>query len=232
MITISAENASEQIAELTKKYSTLSVIESDASRVRLRGEIAVYRTACGFTVDRSYNVEVIVPINSYELPFVVDLDGAIDDSFVHRYKNGQLCLETDTTVRWRFVDGFNLSEWVDEYVEPYFFSYEYYRRFGCFPFGERPHGLEGVLNTYQDILHEPDLKKVISLMAYCVDKRYRGHVSCPCGSGKKLRCCHGNVLFSIMSDPNKKEIVSLDVNFIRKAISNHESPRKNIQTSK
>ena len=147
MIVLSKENALLQVSELTKQHPLLSITESNNSFIRLRGEIDVYRTAFNYTLDRSYHVEIVIPINSSELPIVKDLDGIIDSSYPHRYGNGELCLETDSAIRWHFLDGFHLEEWVKEYVEPYFFSYEYYSRFGIFPFGERPHGLEGILDS-------------------------------------------------------------------------------------
>ena len=227
MITISQQSALDQVVTLTREHPKLNVVESNASCIRLCGEIEIYRTACGYTLDRTYNIEIGVPIDSNELPYVIDLDGVIDDSYPHRYVDGKLCLETDTAIRWRFISGFNLSEWVDEYVEPFFFSYEFYKRYGYFPFGERPHDIEGILNTYQDLLQESDLGKVFALMEFCANRRYRGHVRCPCGSGAKLRHCHGNTVFPIMRDPHKKEIISTDIDTIRKAIAYYESQREN-----
>jgi len=219
MIVLSKENALLQVSELTKQHPLLSITESNNSFIRLRGEIDVYRTAFNYTLDRSYHVEIVIPINSSELPIVKDLDGIIDSSYPHRYGNGELCLETDSAIRWHFLDGFHLEEWVKEYVEPYFFSYEYYSRFGIFPFGERPHGLEGILDTYSDMLHVADRKQIASLLKFCAYNRYRGHVICPCGSGIKLRKCHGKIVFPLMTDQRKIDIIRLDIESIRKAIT-------------
>ena len=128
------------------------------------------------------------------------------------------------------ADGFNLLQWMDEYVEPYYFTYEYFMRFGSYPFGERPHGPEGVISTYQELFHEEDLGKTFILMMYCADESYRGHIHCPCGSGKKLRSCHGQYLFPLMTNPAIKEIIRSDVEPIRKAIIENASRNNRQET--
>ena len=215
--------ATEQISALLKAYPDLTVEKSDPDEVRLLGNIHIFRTALGFTLDSYYDIEIRIPIDSPKLPTVIDMGNAIEQSYPHRYTNGELCLETDTAVKLRFINGFNLLQWMDEYVEPYYFTYEYFMRFGSYPFGERPHGPEGVINTYQELFHEEDLDKTFILMMYCADESYRGHIHCPCGSGKKLRSCHGQHLFPLMTNPAIKEIIRSDVEPIRKAIIENAS---------
>lgn len=222
--------ATEQISALLKAYPDLTVEKSDPDEVRLLGNIHIFRTALGFTLDGYYDIEIRIPIDSPKLPTVIDMGNAIEQSYPHRYTNGELCLETDTAVKLRFINGFNLLQWMDEYVEPYYFTYEYFMRFGSYPFGERPHGPEGVISTYQELFHEEDLGKTFILMMYCADESYRGHIHCPCGSGKKLRHCHGQYLFPLMTNPAIKEIIRSDVEPIRKAIIENASRNNRQET--
>ena len=232
MIFFTPEAAAAQVAELIKQYPDLTSTESSPEAIRLRGTILVNRTFKDFTVDQSYEIEITIPLNSYALPNVKDIGGSICEDYIHRYKDGELCLETETIIRIRFIDGFNLIEWMDEFVEPYYFSYEYYCRYGVFPFGDRPHDLGGIIDTYQDLFSENDLAIVWRLMCFCATGEYRGHLPCPCGSSKKTRDCHGKGLLPIMSDPRKKEIVINNANTIVKEIIKHESARKNTKTPK
>lgn len=94
-----------------------------------------------------------------------------------------------------------------EFVEPYFFSYEYYQRFGCFPFGERSHGIEGVLQSFGDVFQETDNIKVCKILKFIYSDRYRGHLPCPCGSGKKMRACHGDSIKPFFVNDGLKKIV-------------------------
>lgn len=59
-----------------------------------------------------------------------------------------------------------------EYVEPYYFSYEFFQRYGEFPFGERGHDWEGIIQTYSDYFNEPDVVKTIKLMAFISGQKY------------------------------------------------------------
>lgn len=231
MIIFTQEDAVAQVAALIDNYPGLGVLESNSETIRLQGSIRVYRTAFDYTLDRSYIVEIIIPVNSSTLPSVKDVGGSISDDYPHRYVSGELCLETETIIRLRFIDGFSLVEWMDEYVEPYYFTYEYYCRYGVFPFGDRPHGLDGLINTYQDLFSEDDISIVWRLMSFCVTGKYRGHANCPCGSGKRTRDCHGKGLLPIMTDPRKVEIVKNNTNRIIKELVKHESTGRNTETA-
>jgi hypothetical protein len=223
MIILNLTSAAEQISALLKTYPGLKIEKSDLNEVRLLGNIHIYRTALDFTLDNYYDIEIRIPIDSSSLPIAIDIGNAIEPSYPHRYVNGELCLETDTAVKLRFIDGFNLLKWMDEYVEPYYFTYEYFMRFGFFPFGERPHGLEGIINTYQEIFNEVDIGKTLRLMMYSAYESYRGHINCPCGCNKRLRICHGKYIFPLMTNSDIKELIQKDVESIRKAITENAS---------
>ena len=235
MIVFTRESVKSQVAELARHYKSLSVIEVDAGaddEVRLSGKMRVFRSALGFTLNRVYEIEVRIPVGSDRLPVVVDLGEVIDVEYPHRYKTGELCLETDAAVRFRFIDGFRLVDWMKEYVEPFFFSYEYYVRFGVLPFGERPHGVEGVLDGYRELFGELDFNVTWRLVRFCGKGKYRGHIDCPCGNGKKIRDCrHGGVLLQLMSDRRKKEIVKIDLKYLDEEVKKYELAKKNYKAT-
>ena len=225
-------NLKEQVNDVLSQYPQLTVDETDSNQIRLYGTINVNRSACNYTLQKNYLIEILLPDSYKELPKIKSVDNCIDKSYPHQYKDGTLCLETDGTVKLRFIDNFNLIEWMDEYVEPYFFSYEYFSRFGFFPFGERSHGFVGIIESYQDIFNEKDLSKTYSLLEYASENIYHGHVSCPCGSGLRLRKCHGTSLFPYMTDIRKKRILQEDLNTIRKEIIAIELQRRDSKKTK
>lgn len=183
----SKESALQQVNSLLQIYDKLHIEKESNQEIILTGEILVNRTASSYTLYKTYHIEVHIPFESDKLPYVFDIGNAIDSNYNHQYKDGPLCLETDFAIRIRFVDGLNLVSWMQEFVEPYFFSYEYYQRFGCFPFGERSHGIEGVLQSFGDVFQETDNIKVCKILMFIYSDRYRGHLPCPCGSGKNIR---------------------------------------------
>lgn len=214
---MSSFSAAEQIKNLQKQYPKMVIVESDNKKIRLRGEVTIYRCAKGFTLNKTYLLEVVVPLNN-ELPYVIDVGNAVASEYIHRYSDGKLCLETDAAIKLRFIDGLDLCSWMEEYVEPYYFSYEYHKRFGMFPFDERPHGIGGILDTYQEVLHCSDPPITFKLICYALKEKYRGHHICPCGSGKKLRLCHGQYLYPFMTSDSYRRIMNDDYQTIMEVL--------------
>ena len=198
----------------------------------LTGLILVNRSSKGFQVCKEYSVKIVIPLESEELPYVLDAGNHIDSNYPHRYLSGKLCLETDANIKIRFIDGFFLEAWMIEYVEPYYFSYEFFQRYGEFPFGERGHDWEGIIQTYSDYFNEPDVVKTIKLMAFISGQKYRGHVLCPCGSGQKLRTCHGPFIMKFFADNRLKAIVRRDYLSIEEAVRKYDEQQRNTRTAK
>ncbi len=204
------ELAYQQVEELLKVQSGLYIKAVSDVQIELAGNIYVNCESKGYVVSDNYPVRIIIPFNSDKLPYVIDEGNRISEDYSHRNDNGSLCLETDASIRVHFLDGFSLTAWLREYVEPYFFSYEFFRRYGEYPFGERGHGIDGIIETYQEFFQEEDSGKVIKLMHSICESTYRGHLPCPCGSGEKFRRCHGPVVMKYYTDTRLKEIVQTD----------------------
>ena len=118
--------------------------------------------------------------------------GVVKTDYKNKYNNGMLCLSTPIDLKIAETIDCSLVRLYLDFIEPYFFSYEFYERFGYFPFDDREHGLFGVLDSYRDITGIEDNVKIFLLLqnissgAYA----YRGHLLCFCGSNCKTRDCH------------------------------------------
>lgn len=231
-IIYSSETVTPQIELLTEKYPAMEVMHADSCSVQLHGRLHIHRSYQGFVLNRTYTVDIHIPLNSNQLPFVIDTEGAISPTYPHRYPDGVLCLETDAQIRMRFIDGFDLSAWVFEFVEVYYLSYEYYNRYGEFPFGERAHGYVGVLQSFQEHLSANDLVTTYKLMRYIVGRPYRGHAPCPCGSNLKLRNCHGQSALKFYRDDRLRRILQHEIESIEKELKSNHEQHNNQRTSK
>lgn len=58
------------------------------------------------------------------------------------------------------------------------------------PFGERPHGVPGLVEFYGELIGTTDKAAVRRFLDYLGKETVKGHWECPCGSGKRLRNCH------------------------------------------
>lgn len=215
------ESVSPQIDELFEYQSELHIEVDSDTKVELAGEIFVNCVSKGFVLSDNYPVRIVIPLCSNKLPYVIDTGNRIAKDYPHRYENGELCLETDTSIRIRFLDAFSLVAWIQEFVEPYYFSYEFFQRYGEFPFGERGHGIQGIIETYQDLFQEKNPTKVFSLMRSICACTYRGHSLCPCGSNRKLRLCHGSIIMKYYMDKRLKDIVRFDYKTIKDYLGNY-----------
>ncbi len=228
----SKASAVQQATNLLHLYNKLQICTMDETQIVLAGSILVNRSSKGFQVCKEYSVKIVISLESEELPYVLDAGNHIDSNYPHRYLNGKLCLETDANIKVRFIDGFSLEAWMTEYVEPYYFSYEFFQRYGEFPFGERGHGWDGIIQTYSDLFNEPDSVKTIRLMASISTLQYRGHALCPCGSGKKLRSCHGPFSMKFYTDNRLKAIVRKDYLSLEEAVKKYDEQQRNTGAAK
>lgn len=215
------ESAHQQIEKLLEIQSGLHIKAEGETQVELTGEIFVNCKSKGYFLSDNYPVRIVIPLDSDKLPYVIDTGNCIAKDYPHRYKNGELCLETDASIRIRFLEDFSLVTWMQEFVEPYYFSYEFFQRYGEFPFGERGHGLQGIMETYQGLFQEKDPVKVFALMGSICEHPYRGHSLCPCGSERKLRFCHGPTIMKYYTDHRLKEIVRSDYILMKNFLVNY-----------
>lgn len=119
------ESGMQQVTNLLHQYDELVVLSQDESLIILSGYIQIDCTAREYWVCKKYHVQIGIPLNSDDLPYVIDDDNQVDQSYPHKYSDGKLCTETDSAIRIRFIGGFDLVAWMAEFVETYFFSYEY-----------------------------------------------------------------------------------------------------------
>jgi len=218
----SLEQITLQMCDFHRIYPNIELINESDAEVRLRGSFTLHKEYGCFQVLDDYEIEIVIPIASPKLPYVIDVQKHINPDYQHYYTDGKLCLETDVKIISDFVDGFDLLRWMDKYVESYFFTYEYYMRFGEFPYGERSHGLDGVLESYQELLGAENLQETYDIMRFITTNCYRGHSLCPCQSGEKLRKCHGEKILPFYNYNVLYETIKNDENRITEAIKKRD----------
>ena len=115
-------------------------------------------------------------------------------------------------MRVHFADEFKLIIWFNDYVIPYYYSYRYFKRFGCFPFDDRVHGFNGILQSYIDFFKTDDVSKIGDIIHKILTTEvYRGHHDCFCGSGKRMRSCHGDQIIMFYKYPQLISQLQLDL---------------------
>ncbi|MDO4648308.1 MAG: hypothetical protein Q4B26_06625 [Eubacteriales bacterium] len=184
------------------KYPSLSATKTERG-VSLRGILVLNAEYNDIPLYDEYEIEIDVPKEFPKLlPTVKEISNLIPTDFNHFLTDGSFCLAAQCELIDFAVTDKTLTGYIDKYVMNYLYTASYFSRYGEFPFGERSHGVDGIKEAYSERYNCNQEAALIGLLCLLSGiKRYRGHDICTCGSGKRLRDCHGQlVLRDIQSD--------------------------------
>lgn len=176
----------------------------------IKGILRVNRTRENETIDEQYNIEIhlIRSVNSLK-PIIFEVGGKISQyatelniplNDLHINKDGSLCLCIYEEEKEYLPNGFILSDYIENLVEPFFYWIEYYKIFKEPPWGEYAHDFLGYMQLYnKGKIVISELKKKAKEMNYDILSltKLKGHHQCPCNSGKILRNCHPDIYAAI-----------------------------------
>lgn len=185
-----------QIAELTAVHKGLCNISEQEGCTIISGPLPFEAVSDGFPViTDSFDIELSVPADyPKRLPHAKENGGKIEATYEHLYTNGAMCLGVPVEERRIFARQPSLLGFVNGLVVPYLYSYCYRKQHGVYPFDDQLHGDAGILRHYMDALNLSDDLAALAVISFLFEHGYRGHHSCPCGSGKIVRKCHGEAL--------------------------------------
>lgn len=178
-----------QYPDLICKYS------ADGELLSIEGSFLLNRVYGDTSYCKVYSIAIYVYDNM--IPYAKETGNKISKNYTHRYPDGGLCLGVDSEIELTCLEGnyFDIEKWFERFVVPYFFSYEYYMDKHQYPFGDRSHDKLGIAELYMELFRVDSIKKVYDCMRYSLTHTYRGHLLCPCGSGRRIRQCHKTELF-------------------------------------
>lgn len=144
--------------------------------------------------------EYFIEMNlSYNFPDVIptvrEIAGNVPEDFEHIYENEELCLGAACDL-YDFLDHHPfVVDFLNGPVTSYFYTSSFFKRYKTVPYGERSHGIEGIIEAYLERYQLTEINQLVMLLAYVAGiYKYRGHLPCPCNSGKKFRNCHGQIV--------------------------------------
>jgi hypothetical protein len=143
----------------------------------------------------TYNVYVAISANfPWQEPMVFETVGRIPrvaDRHVFE-SHGNCCLGVWEEWLLRSSDH-SAAAFLTGPLQDYFLSQSWYEDKDEWPFGDRSHGRLGILEAYCDLLGIGlDLLKARAYLIFLSKPSTKGHYRCPCGSGLRLRHCHGD----------------------------------------
>lgn len=174
--------------ELPAKYPDLRMmLEQDA--VHIRGSFPVMDDA--EVLDR-FQIDIALPPDFPDsTPVLREVGGRIPwDADRHVNKgNGEACpIVPEEWLMWPEHE--SIVAFLDGPVRNFFLG-QVLVEAGCpWPFGERTHGVPGLFEAYGEMVGTSDRKTILRYLDCLSREHMKGHLDCPCGSGKRLRSCH------------------------------------------
>jgi len=170
------------------------------SDVVLRGHYSLHEA--GWVLDQ-YLVEV-EPDRAVRggLPVVREIGGRIPQSEDrHVSHDGTACIALPDAFWFQYPKGLSLKEFLDGPMRGYFAVQSLISRgvSDAWEQGEWDHGEAGVLRFYQERFGNESPFVILRFLRLVATKAVRGHAPCPCGSGLRLRKCHGPVILDLRS---------------------------------
>ena len=179
---------------IKEKYPMLEMTKDKSSYI-FSGEFFLNHYFEDVRMTGKFELQISVPVDfPLTLPKVKELSHYINRNYPHIYQNGQFCLASDLELKMFFSQDVDISSFIDQYVIPYLYTYRFYEEYGVYPYGERSHGTMGDLEYLKDLFRADDWGQVLNIMIFVVQSQYKGHLLCPCGSGRRIRNCHGDIL--------------------------------------
>lgn len=117
----------------------------------------------------------------------------------HKYTDDNVCLATNGEMIQFLTRNSSLIAFIDKFVNSFIFGLDWYEKYKTYPFGERKHGCEGAFDYYLNDLNLT-WNQYVKMVIIIYDNKYRGHSKCFCGSGKKLRECHGDYVLPLVQN--------------------------------
>lgn len=201
---------SKQIQDVLEVYPDLSAQETKNGYL-ITGQFILNSEFSEIPLYDEYFIEMNVSLKfPGVVPIVREVSGNIPEDFEHIYENEELCLGAACDL-YDFLDHHPfVVDFLNGPVTSYFYTASFYKRYKTVPYGERSHGLEGIIEAYLERYQLNDINLLVMLLAYVAGfYKYRGHLHCPCNSGKKFRNCHGQIviqdLTSSRNDRYKKD---------------------------
>jgi len=194
----------------------------------------------GVRIKDYYDIKVVFQKNlNSKLPQVYETGSRIITSAkekslpiqdLHISGNGAACLCIVDRESEYFPSGFNLGDFFNRLVIPFFYEQSYFKENNAWPWGEYAHGVFGVIERYGEVENhsKPDTVEVFNRIVssdkwfaiYPVlrkRKNMQDYKKCLCGSKKKFRDCHMTILAGL---------VNLKNNLIKYMIPHRELSRK------
>lgn len=125
----------------------------------------------------------------------------------HKDRNNNCCLTVAPVEILKCKNGYTVSQFIQEWVIP-FLANQYHKSITGRYLNEYPHGREGLITFFTELLLTPDQEMWKQYFSYAFGiKRLKNKRNdpCLCGSGKKIKNCH-RPIFKVLTQIGETNI--------------------------
>lgn len=126
----------------------------------------------------------------------------------HIMKDGRACLGVQAEISQKWRSNPRIVPFIDNLVAPFLVWQVFYDEHGYPPpWGQRSHYGEGILEFYSETLKMPNGPHIIGFMKLLSRKNNpKGHEECPCGTGRRLRNCHIELIRKAREQVDRQDV--------------------------
>ncbi|UTC63746.1 hypothetical protein E4O00_07285 [Treponema sp. OMZ 788] len=143
----------ESIDFIHQTFPEVSIYQ-EASSVIFEGRFILRGRYKDFIMEAAPRLKLVMDHNyPHVLPKVFDVDDAV--KYDHKFQDNSLCLATPIDIRLRLLSSKNISDYIDDFLIPYFISYKYWEQSGkkIDIYGDRSHGKKGIIESLADFFN-------------------------------------------------------------------------------
>lgn len=181
-----------ELMEVLREHPALSLAPRVSAQVVVAGDFRCFASGPNdVVIDEIYSIELRIPSTfPRDVPQVFERGGRISESF-HHLENGELCLGSPTAVRAAINGAPTIRAFLANLVTPYLYGHAFHGRYGVMPFGELPHGAQGLEEHLLHFFRMPaDTRVLLLLQLTGLRRREANKRPCPCGAARRLGRCH------------------------------------------
>lgn len=193
------------ICLLKKQFADLKLLhprlrcKEEKDKITFSGKIEFNREWNDIPLAGNYEIKIQVTTSfPSEIPQVWETSNMVPDNYSHYQKGLPLCLGISTELAIKLQRNPTITFFVETFVADYFYSLNFWIKYGSVPYGERSHNQEGVYEFYKEYFFVNTKEKVCSLLKAIVKSENIDiqKSSCPCGSNLPVYLCWHSTLFS------------------------------------
>jgi len=203
---------SQLLKDVKSSWLSNYTISDIGENYEVLGDISFCTPYKGDIIEDTYSVKLLISKKfPNKIPKVFEVGGRIEpdpDNHINVYDSNSLCLEIPPLLNSLFNKDPSLTGFLNNLVIPFLFNYSYKEKNVDYPKAQWCHGGAGVLDFYMEYfgINKRSQAKEFFRIGFHQNKRkdgsrsccsgltFKGHSICYCGSGKKIRDCHRNVL--------------------------------------